>query len=64
MDFWPIQNMSNLVTYHVIEHVMGLVTCYWFDHVRPGHLIVEHVPLVSQDHVLVLSQGLLVGLST
>ena len=52
------------MTYHVIEHVMGLVTCYWFDHMRPGHLIVEHVPLVSQDHVLVLSQGLLVGLST
>jgi len=52
------------VTYHVLEHVIGQVTYLFSDHVGSGHLIVWHMSLVSQDHVLVLLWNLLVGLST
>jgi hypothetical protein len=50
--------------YHVLEHVICQVTYLCSDHMGSSHLIVWHVSLVSQDHVLVLSQDLLVGLST
>ena len=48
----------------MLEHVICQVTYLYLDHVGSGHLIVWHVSLVSQDHVLVLSQDLLVGLLT
>jgi hypothetical protein len=50
--------------YHVLEHMICQVTYSCFGHVGSGHLIVWHVSLVSQDHVLVLSWDLLVGLLT
>jgi hypothetical protein len=56
------------VTYHVLGHMIGYVvyqvTYSLFGHMGSDHLMLEHVSLVSQDHVQVLLQGLLVGLST
>jgi hypothetical protein len=52
------------VIYHVLEHVICQVTYFYFDHVGLSYLTACHVSLVSQDHVLVLSQDLLVGLLT
>ena len=50
--------------YHVLKYVTCQVTYFLFGHVGPGHLMVQHVSLVSQDHMLVLSWDLLVGLLT
>ena len=48
------------VSYHVLEHVILQALVSIVGHVVCGHVSSWHVPLVSQDHMLVGLLGLLV----
>jgi len=64
MDFLLVQSVSGLMICHVLEHVMCQVTYPRLYYVRPGYMIVYHMSLISQNHVMVLLQDLLIGVST